>query len=179
MDRDYEHELVTRAQAGDEKAFAELVTDANRRMWAVAVSVTGNSHDAEDAVQNAMIAAWKNIGKFRPDARFSTWAYRITSNAALQIVRARRAVPDEDAGADEVDTSSPVQDQVPVTIVVRQALDGLDPVFKEALVLREYAGLSLDEIAAHQKTRPATAKTRLHRARSKVRENLTAAGVEL
>lgn len=178
MDIEYERALVARAQDGDEKAFAELVTDAHRRMWAVAISITGNPHDAEDAVQNAMISAWKNVGKFRPEARFSTWVYRIASNAALQVVRSRKAFPDEDAGVDEVDSASPVQDRVSATIVVREALDGLDPVFREALVLREYAGLSHEEIAAHQKVGAATVKTRLHRARGKVRENLTAAGVE-
>lgn len=179
MDITHERVLVERAQSGDEKAFAELVTDAHRRMWAVAISITGDAHDAEDAVQNALISAWKNIGKFRPEARFSTWIYRIASNAALQVVRARKAVPDEDAGVDEVDTASPVAEQVPATIVVREALNDLDQVFKEALVLREYAGLSLEEIAAHQGVGASTVKTRLHRARTKARENLTTAGVSL
>lgn len=176
MDRDAEKQLVARAQNGDEKAFAELVRDANRRMWAVAMSVTGNQHDAEDAMQNAMISAWKNIERFKPEARFSTWLYRITSNAALDIMRKKRELPDDEAGAEEADSATPIQQRVTTTMVVRQALESLDPDFKEVLVLREYASLSYDEIAAHQGIPVATVKSRLNRARGKLKEALVASG---
>ena len=177
MDRERELELVAKAQAGDEKAFAELIFEAKRRMWAVAMSVTGNSHDAEDAIQNAMISAWKNIGKFRPRARFSTWMYRITSNAALELLRKRREIPDDDAGADTPDASAPIQQRITTTMVVRQALETLEPDFKEVLVLREYGGLSYDELAAHQGIPVATVKSRLNRARSKLKDALVVQGL--
>lgn len=177
MDRERERELVAEAQAGDEKAFAELIYDAKRRMWAVAMSVTGNAHDAEDAMQNAMISAWKNIGKFQPQARFSTWMYRITSNAALELLRKRRDVPDDDAGADTPDDTAPIQQRVTTTMVVREALEMLEPEFKEVLVLREYAGLSYDELAAHQGIPLATVKSRLNRARKKLKDALVAKGL--
>ncbi len=177
MDRERERELVAKAQAGDEKAFAELIYDAKRRMWAVAMSVTGNAHDAEDAMQNAMISAWKNIGKFQPQARFSTWMYRITSNAALELLRKRRDVPDDDAGADTPDDTAPIQQRVTTTMVVREALEMLEPEFKEVLVLREYAGLSYDELAAHQGIPLATVKSRLNRARKKLKDALVAKGL--
>lgn len=177
MDRERERELVAKAQAGDEKAFAELIYDAKRRMWAVAMSVTGNAHDAEDAMQNAMISAWKNIGKFQPLARFSTWMYRITSNAALELLRKRRDVPDDDAGADTPDDTAPIQQRVTTTMVVREALEMLEPEFKEVLVLREYAGLSYDELAAHQGIPLATVKSRLNRARKKLKDALVAKGL--
>lgn len=173
-----ERELVARAQSGDQKAFAALIRDAERRMWAVAISVTGNNHDAEDAIQNAMISAWKNIGKFTPQARFSTWMYRITSNAALQILRKKREIPDEEAGYNDVDLASPVQHQVTSGMVVREALETLSEEFKEAIVLREFAGLSYDEIAAHQDVPVATVKSRLNRARGKLKDALVAAGVD-
>lgn len=177
MDRERERELVAEAQAGDEKAFAELIHDAKRRMWAVAMSVTGNAHDAEDAMQNAMISAWKNIGKFQPQARFSTWMYRITSNAALELLRKRRDIPDDDAGADTPDDTAPIQQRVTTTMVVREALEMLEPEFKEVLVLREYAGLSYDELAAHQGIPLATVKSRLNRARKKLKDALVAKGL--
>lgn len=178
MDRAVEIELVARAQDGDQKAFAELVREAHRRMWAVALSVTGNPHDAEDAMQNAMISAWKKIGKFQPEARFSTWMYRITSNAALELLRKRREVPDQDAGADEPDSAAPIQGRVTSVMVVREALEQLDPDFREVLVLREYAGLSYEELSAHQGIPVATVKTRLNRARAKLKAALIDAGVE-
>lgn len=177
MDRERERELVAKAQAGDEKAFAELIYDAKRRMWAVAMSVTGSAHDAEDAMQNAMISAWKNIGKFQPQARFSTWMYRITSNAALELLRKRRDIPDDDAGADTPDDTAPIQQRVTTTMVVREALEMLEPEFKEVLVLREYAGLSYDELAAHQGIPLATVKSRLNRARKKLKDALVAKGL--
>ena len=78
--------LITRAQNGDTAAFGTLIRDAHGRMWAVCLSITGNHQDAEDAMQNALTAIWRNIGSFEPRARFSTWAYRIASNAALQLI---------------------------------------------------------------------------------------------
>lgn len=177
MNREHELALVTHAQDGDQKAFAELIAEAKRRMWSVALSVTGNQHDAEDAMQNAMVAAWKNIHRFRPEARFSTWMYRITSNAALELLRKRREIPDDEAGYEEADHAAPIQQRVTSIMVVRQALADLEPEFKEAIVLREYAGLSYDEIAQHQKVPTATVKSRLNRAKTKLKAALEQRGV--
>lgn len=177
MDRAHEQQLVEQAQQGDQAAFAELIMDSKRRMWSVALSVTGNKHDAEDAIQNAMVSAWKNIDRFRPEARFSTWIYRITSNAALELLRKRRDIPDDEAGYDEPDDAAPIQQRVTTAIVVRQALNDLEPEFKEALVLREYGGLSYDEIAQHQKVPTATVKRRLNRARTKLKAALEERGL--
>ncbi|GAA1183391.1 ECF RNA polymerase sigma factor SigE [Corynebacterium glaucum] len=177
MDRTEELQLVARAQSGDQQAYAALIREANRRMWAVALSITGNHHDAEDAMQNAMISAWKNIEKFRPEAKFSTWMYRITSNAALEILRKRRDVPDDEAGAEEADSAMPLQQRITDIMVVRQALETLEPDFKEVLVLREYASLSYEEIAAHQGVPVATVKSRLNRARNKLKDAIGADGV--
>ena len=63
--------LITRAQNGDTAAFGTLIRDAHGRMWAVCLSITGNHQDAEDAMQNALTAIWRNIGSFEPRARFS------------------------------------------------------------------------------------------------------------
>nr|WP_071935111.1 sigma-70 family RNA polymerase sigma factor [Rhodococcus pyridinivorans] len=95
-----EAELIERCRAGDRAAFAELVAPSRERVWAVCVRITGNRHDAEDALQDALIAAWQNLGRFRGTAASGTWLYRIASNAALAVVRTRRGeVLDERLGA--------------------------------------------------------------------------------
>ena len=96
-----EAQLIQRAQQGDGAAFAELARETHGRMWAVCLSITGNPHDVEDALQNTLTAAWQNIGKFHPRAKFSTWAYRIASNAALQIIHSRKDTPDAQVGIDQ------------------------------------------------------------------------------
>lgn len=170
-------ELLARAQAGDERAFAALAKEASGRMWAVCLSITGNRHDAEDAMQNALTAAWQNLQRFDGKAKFSTWAYRIASNAALQIVRKRRELPDDEAGMDEVATGSAVDEQVTASIVVKEALAQLPDEFRESLVLREYGGLSYQEIADQQGIPIQTVKSRINRARARLLEALREAGV--
>ncbi|QGU01400.1 ECF RNA polymerase sigma factor SigW [Corynebacterium kalinowskii] len=172
-----EAETLARAKAGDERAFAALVKEASGRMWSVCLSITGNKHDAEDAMQNALTAAWQNLHRFDGKARFSTWAYRIASNAALQIVRKRRELPDDEAGMDEVAPGSSVDEQVTASIVVREALSQLPDEFREALVLREYGGLSYQDIADQQGIPIQTVKSRINRARAKLLEALRESGV--
>ncbi|WIM67257.1 sigma-70 family RNA polymerase sigma factor [Corynebacterium breve] len=178
LEHSFELELIEKAQGGDQKAFATLVEDASRRMWAVAYSVCGNQHDAEDAMQDALTAIWKNFDSFVPRARFSTWAYRIASNAALQVVRRRREYPEEDTGVAEASTDVAVDSSVTATIVVREAMETLSDEFREALVLREYAGMSYAEIAEHQGINLQTVKSRINRGRTRLKEALIARGVE-
>lgn len=173
-----ERELIALAQQGDHRAFAELARDAQRRMWAVALTVTGNQHDAEDALQNALTAIWRNLDRFEPRARFSTWAYRITSNAALQVVRSRRETLDPDAGLEEASTDSAVDSQVTSAMVVRTALAQLPDDFRQALVLREYGGLSYQEIAEQQAIPVQTVKSRINRGRTQLRAALVELGVD-
>ncbi|MEJ5928688.1 sigma-70 family RNA polymerase sigma factor [Corynebacterium sp. H128] len=170
--------LLARAKSGDERAFAALAQSASSRMWSVCLSITGNKHDAEDAMQNALTAAWQNLDRFDGGAKFSTWAYRIASNAALQIVRKRRELPDDEAGYNEVAPGSNIDTQVTAGIVVREALATLPEEFREAIVLREYAGLSYQDIAEQQGIPIQTVKSRINRARTKLLDALRAAGVD-
>lgn len=170
-------EVLARAQAGDERAFAVLARSAQSRMWAVCLSITGNRADAEDALQNALTAAWQNLHRFDGQAKFSTWAYRIASNAALQLVRKRREFAHEDAGADEIATDSSVDSQVTAGIVVREALAKLPDEFRAVIVLREYAGLSYQDIATHQGIPVQTVKSRINRARAKLLDALRQAEI--
>jgi RNA polymerase sigma factor (sigma-70 family) len=169
-----EADLLARCRAGDQAAFAELIAPQRERAWNVALRITGNRHDAEDALQNALIAAWQGIDKFGGQARFGTWFYRVVSNAALQIHRRRAAGVTTDFvdPADLHDFSSTatpsVADRVVDADAVRRALAALPEDFREAIVLREFADLSYAEIAEHQKIGVQTVKSRINRARTQL-----------
>lgn len=165
-----EARLVDGARSGDEHAFAELLSGHRARLWGVCLRITGNAADAEDALQDGLLAAWRNLDQFRGDSGIGTWLYRIASNAAVAVVRRRRELaseipdrPDHRVAFDDV-------------LVDRDALEAtlrLIPVdFRVALVLREYGDLSYEEIAAHQGVGVQTVKSRLHRARAAVRAAL-------
>lgn len=177
-DTQTEAQFLAAAQAGDQRAFAQLAQEAHGKMFAVCLSITGNRQDAEDALQNALTAAWQNISTFDGRAKFSTWAYRIASNAALQIVRSRREIPDEDAGLEETAPGSGVDSQVTAQMVVREALAQLPDEFREVIVLREYTGMSYQDIADHQGIGIQTVKSRINRARAKLLAAFQEAGVE-
>ena len=83
-------ELVTAAQAGDRAAFDELVRRTYVDTYTLAVRLTSNEEDARDVVQEAYLRAWKGIRRFRGDAQFRTWMYRITANAASTMTQRRR-----------------------------------------------------------------------------------------
>jgi RNA polymerase sigma factor (sigma-70 family) len=165
-----ERALVARAQGGDERAFAELVTRHKKHIWAVCVRITNHGSDAEDALQEALTAAWQHLDKFRGDAKFSTWMHRIAANAALSVVRRRRDVILEDF--DLEDTGRDPYREFDETDRVQAALRKIPNDFRAALVLREYGGLSYEEIAAHQGIPVATVKSRLNRAKKALAEAL-------
>ena len=85
-----EAELISAAKAGDRQAFDELVRRSFVDTFTLARRLTGNEEDGRDVVQDAYLRAWRGIGKFRGDAQFSTWMYRITANAAATHVKRRR-----------------------------------------------------------------------------------------
>src|SRR5437588_8553768 len=87
-----EQQLIRRVQDGERELFYELVRPYERRVYAAAFAILRNEHDAEDAVQEAMLKAFSNIAQFRADARFSTWLIQITVNEALMRRRRGRTV---------------------------------------------------------------------------------------
>ncbi|GAB1692148.1 RNA polymerase sigma factor [Krasilnikovia sp. M28-CT-15] len=164
--------LVARARAGDSVAFAALAEGCRTRVWAICLRLTGNHADAEDALQDALMAAWQHIGGFRQQARFSTWLYRIAANAALAVVRRRRETPVAPEDQDFLIVVEDHADQFAERDRVQAALAQVPEPFRTALVLREYGDLSYQEIAAHQGIGVQTVKTRLYRARAAVAEHL-------
>jgi RNA polymerase sigma factor (sigma-70 family) len=165
-----ERALVARARNGDDRAFAELVTRHKKHIWAVCVRITNNGADAEDALQEALTAAWQHLDKFRGDSKFSTWMHRIAANAALSVVRRRRDIVMDDFELE--DTGHDQYREFDETDRVQAALRKVPADFRTALVLREYGGLSYEEIAVHQGIPVATVKSRLNRAKKALAEAL-------
>jgi RNA polymerase sigma factor (sigma-70 family) len=172
-------ELLAACRNGDHHAFAELVGRYRTNAWHVCLQITGNTADAEDALQDTLIAAWQNLHKFRGDARFSTWLHRIASNAALMLVRSRKITDtlddtDEDGyGIDLADDRTPFDEHVTTVDAVHHALNQLPEDFRTAIVLAEFADLPYADIAEHQQVSVATVKTRIHRARKQLAATLT------
>jgi RNA polymerase sigma factor (sigma-70 family) len=171
---DDEADLIERVRQGDSTAFADLMQRNRGPVWAVCLRITGNNHDAEDALQDTLVSAWRNIDRFRGEARFSTWLYRIASNAALAVVRRRLAVGDEQM--EKASTAHDVGDRVADADRVQAALMSLPEAFRIALVLRIYGDFTYEDIAIHQDIPVQTVKSRISRARSMMEGLLTAAG---
>ncbi|MET0450452.1 MAG: sigma-70 family RNA polymerase sigma factor [Mycobacterium sp.] len=160
--------LLTRARDGDPAAFAELVSSSRGVVWAVCLRITGNTHDAEDALQDTLASAWKNMHRFRGNSSFSTWLFRIATNAALAVVRRRVPCEEErDGPADSRD----IGDRVADANRVQDALMRLPESFRAALVLRTYGDFTYEDIAIHQRIPVQTVKSRISRAR-RMTENL-------
>ncbi|KZF03376.1 MAG: sigma-70 family RNA polymerase sigma factor [Rhodococcus sp. (in: high G+C Gram-positive bacteria)] len=169
-----ESELIAACRLGDHRAFADLVGLYRTNAWHVCLQITGNTHDAEDAFQDTVTAAWQNLHRFRGEARFNTWLHRIAVNAALAVVRRRKPTSslDDDTtdepGIDLGHDQPRIDDRVATASVVHQALNELPEDFRVAIVLAEFADLPYADIAEHQGVSVATVKTRIHRARKQL-----------
>jgi RNA polymerase sigma-70 factor (ECF subfamily) len=180
-----EAELVGAAQRGDRRAFDELVRRTFVDTFTLARRLTGNEEDARDVVQDAYLRAWRAIGKFRGEAAFSTWMYRITANAAATHTRKRRR-----HRAEPIDEAHDIADVRPDTQPasaaessdtlerISHALDELPPKLRTVVVLKDVYGLPHDAIADELGISVPAAKVRLHRARRKLRDVLYEEGAE-
>jgi RNA polymerase sigma-70 factor (ECF subfamily) len=172
-------DLVAAARDGDRDAFDELVRVTYVDTYTLAHRLTGNEEDARDVVQEAYLRAYRGLDRFRGDAQFSTWMYRITANcAATHLTRHGRHRHDEldeaTAGADVDPDRDPAlrADAADMRTRLHAALDTLPPKLRAVVVLRDVYDLSHDAIAAELGISTSAAKVRLHRARSKLREQL-------
>lgn len=169
--------LLMQARDGDQRAFAQLVEQHRNHVWAVCLSTTGNRHDAEDALQNTLIAAWQHLDRFRGESRFGTWLHRIAANNALMVVRKRKPDTDltdftDDAAVTLTDDRPGFDEGIVTHDALRRALAELPEEFRTALVLREFGDLSYAEIAEHQGVGVQTVKSRLNRARGRLAQLL-------
>jgi RNA polymerase sigma-70 factor, ECF subfamily len=168
-----EREWVLAAQAGDEGAFGWLVRRHQRRAYAVARAIVLNHEDAEDAVQDAFLHAYRAMDRFRPDQAFGAWLHRIVANAALDLTR-RRKVRDADELPETV--SSPFRDpaeSADLRARLREGLAGLPPRQRAVIVLHDIEGYKHAEIGQMLGIPEGTARSDLHYARARMRDALS------
>jgi len=186
-----ERDLISSVQGGERELFYELVRPYERRVYAAALAILRNEHDAEDAAQEAMLKAFANIRQFRAEARFSTWLIQITVNEALMRRRRERTVPMEGLDhrredeneyaprdfADWREIPSEALERKEVRQRLAEALGTLDRKYREVFMLRDMEHLNIQETAEALGITVASVKTRLLRARLMLRD-LLAAGWE-
>ena len=171
--------LVTAAKAGDAAAYRELVRATYADTYTLAYRLTGNEEDAQDVVQDAYLRAYKGLKRFRGDAAFSTWMYRITANCAATHLGRRshhqhEPLADDAAVVDERPEANPDArlGAAAEREVLHAALQSLPPEMRAVVVLRDVYDLPHEAIAAELGISEGAAKVRLHRARKKLRERL-------
>jgi RNA polymerase sigma-70 factor, ECF subfamily len=180
-----EAELIGAARSGDRQAFDELVRRTFVDTFSLARRLTGNEEDARDVVQEAYLRAWKGIGKFRGDAQFSTWLYRITANTASTHVQRRRRHRTEPFADDYEPPDTRAGAQIAQNAETGEALDRISAALDElpaklrtVVVLKDVYDLSHEDIADELGITVSACKVRLHRARKKLRDVLYDEGVE-
>jgi RNA polymerase sigma-70 factor (ECF subfamily) len=186
--RDYaalaEPDLAAFARAGDREAFGAIMQRCNQRLFRIARAVVRDDAEAEDVLQEAYTRAFAAIAGFRGEAGIATWLTRIVLNEAHGRLRARRPT----AELEEVETAQVLQfpgrnapedpeadaARAQIRRILEHAVDALPEPFRLVFILREVEELSVEETAEHLGIRPETVKTRLHRARRRLREALDA-----
>jgi RNA polymerase sigma-70 factor (ECF subfamily) len=187
---DKDSELVASCRAGDLDAFETLVKKYQARMFTLAFRVLGNPEDAGEIVQDAFVSAYRGLDKFRGESAFTTWLTTITVNLArnrLQQLRNRKSretcsLDDPIPGCGECNKSFDppsngpsaleLLEQEEVRLRVQGCINGLEPGFREALVLRDVEEYSYGEIGMMLKLAEGTVKSRIARARESIRDCL-------
>lgn len=171
--------LVDSARRGDRDAFDELVRRTYRDTYTLARRLTGNDEDARDVVQDSYLRAWKSIRRFRGDARFGTWMYRITANCSVTYLQRRRKHAHEEldliAHEREDAASTPTDEGALGRLELDRlalAVSQLPPRLRACVVLKDVYGLSHESIAEELEISVTAAKVRLHRGRKRLREIL-------
>ena len=174
-----EADLIAAARDGDREAFDDLVRATYADTYTLAYRLTGNEEDARDVSQEAYLRAYRAIDRFRGDAQFSTWMYRITANCAATYL-GRRSRHRHDVLDDTVPVADPRTDHDPQLRAdasdlrnrLARALEDLPPRLRAVVVLRDIYDLPHESIAAELGISESAAKVRLHRARNKLREQV-------
>jgi len=183
LDVDPDGDLVTRWKEGDESAFEALIRRHEGRVFGLLMRMLGNREDAEDVAQEAFLSLHRHGHRFRHDSRFSTFVYRVAANAALNR---RRTLGRKNARIHKLQTRQAAGDDLPTTprdpesavfgsevqVQVQEALLQLPADLRAATVLYDIEGLSYREIAAVLEIPEGTVKSRIHRARSALRDRL-------
>lgn len=177
-----DEELVHRAQQDDERSFGELVTRYESKVYSLAMKMLRNPEDAEDVLQDTFLRAYRGIKSFKGNSTFSTWIYRITANSALMRLRKKQLPQVSIEDSDERETPISIADWAPGPVeqllnqemqkVMDEAINALPPEFRQVFILRDVEELSNADVAEILDLSVAAVKSRLHRARLKVRNRL-------
>jgi RNA polymerase sigma-70 factor (ECF subfamily) len=185
--REDEAQLVSASKAGESAAFEELVNRYERKIFRLGMNITQNREDAEDVMQDAFMKAYQHLDRFQGDSRFYTWLVRIAVNEALMKLRKRRPnqvsldEPLSDSDGDdsyfrEIEDWGPSPEkrfaQTELNEILNSVISELDPIFRVAFLLRDVEGLSTEETAQILGISTAAVKSRLLRARLKLRQKL-------
>lgn len=180
-----DEELVRHAQSGDNRAFDELVRRYKDKVYRLAYKILRHEEDAAEALQDAFLSAYRGIDKFKVESTFSTWLYRIATNASLMKYRKRRdhhvsfeqsQSSDEDAESLQLPdwSKQPLNELLNTETreVMEQGIERLPEELRTVFVLRDVEGLSNSEVATILDLTVAAVKSRLHRARIALRDRL-------
>ena len=184
-----DEELVARSMGGDLDSFNQLVLRWERPIYALAYRVIGREEDARDVAQETFLRAFRALAGFKGQAKFSSWLYRITLNLCRDWIRRERRAPVSQAPegvdlielASEAEPSESIEDLVTrreLGRAVARAMAMLPEEQRTAIVLKEYHGLTFQEIADLLDCPLSTVKTRLYQGLSVLRRQLEVAGVE-
>jgi RNA polymerase sigma-70 factor (ECF subfamily) len=176
-------ELLAAHVAGDPHAFEEIVRRHRDRLWAVALRTTGEPEEAADALQDALISAFRRAEQFRGDSAVTTWLHRIVVNASLDRLRRRAArpsvpLPDEDPDAPRSADRGALADRVDhldrreTAMEIERALAELPAEQRAAVVLVDIEGWPVDDAARMLDCPPGTVKSRCFRGRAKLAQRL-------
>lgn len=176
-----EKTAVHKAQKGDQAAFAWLVEAYQGPVYRLALRMGLSPADAEEAAQNAFLAAWRGLPSFRGEAKFSTWLYRLASNAAVDVLRREKKYENQWDIEDlqQPDAAPSPQEQVErqdTQQAVRAAMAALSAEFRQVLVLRYLQEMSYQEISQALALPEGTVKSRINRAKGQLKALLAESG---
>ena len=169
-------DLIARCRAGDREAHYRLYRLYSRSMFNVSFRITGREEDAEDALQEAFISAFRNLASYRGDATFGAWLKRIVVNKSINVLKRRRleSMPDDEQW-DVAEDEAPGDYKEGLTVDrVKKAIDALPDGYRTVLSLYLLEGYDHQEIAEIMDITESTSKSQLNRAKAKLRELLTA-----
>ncbi|MDQ6695606.1 MAG: RNA polymerase sigma factor [Chloroflexota bacterium] len=174
-----EKSWITRAREGDQAAFEAIYNRYERRIYAFVYRLMGNSEDAYDLTQDTFIKAYGALPRTAPDLNLSAWLHRIASNACMDVLRRRKLIRwlpwetfDTNPALEPIAVDDPVGEynQVETSGEVQEILNKLTPKHKMSLVLKEYQGMSCDEIGQVMGLSRSAVKSLLFRAREEFRQ---------
>jgi RNA polymerase sigma-70 factor (ECF subfamily) len=176
-------ELVRRCKKGDESAWTELVRATHREVYTLCLRILRDPDDAAEATQDAYLRAWRGLGGFRGDAMFTTWLYRVATNAAISKQRSRKRRREQEVRTDDdvlalipsaASTEAAAETRIDLA-ALEEALEALPELYRSAVVLRDVYGMSIEEISERVGISESAAKVRVHRGRKRLKEMMFSA----